>query len=209
MSSLAGLRRSAVVARKEVLHMLRDPATLFFALFIPILELLLLGYAINTNVRRIRTVVLDQSRTQESRTLLESFRNSDDFALIDEVFSDNDLSKAIVAGKARVGIKIPPDYSRRLQAGETASVLVLVDGSESSVASEAVNVGNALLLRESLARVLGERPLPIAARPARPLQPGYPFGELFPAWTAGDFGADHGGADDGLGDRARERIRYA
>jgi ABC-2 type transport system permease protein len=165
MPSLAFLKRSIVVARKEVLHVLRDPATLFFALFIPVVELLLLGYAINTNVRRIRTVVLDQSRTQESRTLLESFRNSDDFAIIAEVFRDDDISRAIVSGEARVGIKIPPDYSRRLQAGETASVLVLVDGSESSVASEAVNVGNALMLRESLTRVLGERPLPVAARP--------------------------------------------
>lgn len=165
MPSLAGLRRIVVVGRKEVLHMLRDPATLFFALFIPILQLLTIGYAIDTNVRRIPTVFLDQARTQESRTLLESFRNSDDFALRAEVFRDEDLNRAIVSGEARIGLKIPADYSRQLQSGETASVLILVDGSESSVASEAVNVGNALLLRESLNRLLGDRPLPVAARP--------------------------------------------
>jgi ABC-2 type transport system permease protein len=165
MLSLAVLRRVLVVARKEVLHMLRDPATLFFALILPIVELFLLGYAINTNVRRIPTVFLDQARTQESRALLESFRSSDDFALHAEVFRDEDLSRTIVSGTARVGIKIPADYSRQLQAGETASVLILVDGSESNVASEAVNVSNALMLRESLTRVLGDRPLPVAARP--------------------------------------------
>ena len=165
MPSRAALRRSAVVARKEVLHILRDPATLLIALIVPIVELFLLGYGINTNVRRIRTVVLDQARTEESQSLLDSFRTSDDFALSAEVFSEEGLNRAIIAGEARVGIKIPADYSRRVQAGETATVLILVDGSESSVASEAVNVSNALLLREALNRVLGERTLPVAARP--------------------------------------------
>jgi drug efflux transport system permease protein len=70
-----------------------------------------------------------------------------------------------VAGKARVGIIIPQDYSRLLEAGRTAQLKVIVDGSESSVAAEALNVGNALALRESLERALGDRPLPIDARP--------------------------------------------
>jgi ABC-2 type transport system permease protein len=67
--------------------------------------------------------------------------------------------------RARVGLKIPEDYSCRLEAGQMAQVLVLVDGSESGVAGEAVNVSNAIALRESLARALGDRPLPIEARP--------------------------------------------
>ena len=159
-------RRMASVARKEVLHVLRDPTALFFALFIPVVELLLLGYAIDTNVRYIRTVVLDAARTQESRALVRGFVNSEDFAVVGEVFSDEALGEAIVAGTARVGIKVPEDYSRRLQAGQTAQVLVLVDGSESSVASTAVNVSNAIALRESLGRVLAERQaLPVEVRP--------------------------------------------
>src|SRR5262245_61566483 len=137
------LQRTVSVARKEILHVLRDPATMFFALFIPIVELFMLGYAIDTNVRHVRTVVLDQARTQESRQLLQSFTNTDDFTIVEEVYSDPALSQAIVAGRARVGIKIPEDYSRRLLAGDSAQLLVLVDGSESSVAAEALNVGNA------------------------------------------------------------------
>jgi ABC-2 type transport system permease protein len=159
------VQRTASVARKEVIHILRDPATLFFALFIPILELFMLGYAINTNVRHIRTVVLDQAQNQDSRALLRRFVNSEDFRIVDYVFTDEALSEAIVAGRARVGIKIPENYSRRLDAGETAQVLVLVDGSESSVAGEAVNVGNAIALSESLERVLGRKPLPVEVRP--------------------------------------------
>lgn len=159
------VQRIASVARKEMLHILRDPATLFFALFIPVLELFMLGYAIDTNVRNIRTVVLDQARTQESRELLRRFVATDDFLIVQEVFREEDLTEAIVAGKAYVGIKIPEDYSRRLQAGDTAQVLILVDGSLSTVAGEAVNVGSAIALRESLERVLGNRPLPVEARP--------------------------------------------
>jgi ABC-2 type transport system permease protein len=153
------------VARKELIHILRDPMTLFFTLLIPILELFMLGYAIDTNVRHVRTVVLDQSGTQESRQLLQRFENSDDFTIVARVYSDEEMNRAIVAGSAHVGIKIPSDYSQRLQAGQTAQVLILVDGSESTVASEAVNVGNAIALRESLERALGDKPLPVDSRP--------------------------------------------
>lgn len=158
-------RRFLAVARKELIHILRDPATLFFTLFIPIMEMFMLGYAIDTNVRRIRTVVLDQCRTQESRRLLEQFKNSDIFLIVGEVFTDAALHRAIVGGQARIGLKIPEDYSRNLLAGDTAQVLVLVDGSESSVASTALNVSNALTLRVSLEQILGSRPLPVESRP--------------------------------------------
>ena len=159
------LQRIFSVGRKEVIHILRDPQTLFFTLFVPIMEMFLLGYAIDTNVRNIRTVVFDAAGNQESRQLLRQFETSQDFRIIKTVYSDEEMTRAIVAGTARVGIKIPSDYSRHLEAGETAQVLILVDGTESAVAAEAVNVGNALALRESLFRVLGQRALPVEARP--------------------------------------------
>src|ERR1700682_3591348 len=120
------LQRTLSIARKEVFHILRDPQALFFTLFVPVVELFLLGYAIETNVRHVRTVVLDQANTQESRALLRSFENSEDFSVVARVFTDAEMNRAIVAGKARVGIKIPQDYSQKLQAGQTAQLLVLV-----------------------------------------------------------------------------------
>src|SRR5438105_1365472 len=159
------MQRLTSVARKEFLHIIRDPMTLFFTLFIPIIELFMLGYAIDTNVRHVRTVVFDQANTQESRALLRQFENSEDFTITQHVFTDQALRSAIVGGQARVGVKIPEDYSRRIQAGMTGQVLILVDGSESSVAAEAVNVGNAIALKESLALILGEKPLPVEPRP--------------------------------------------
>src|SRR4051812_17646968 len=159
------LRRMASVARKEMIHVSRDPMALLSALLIPIFKLLMLGYAIDTSVRHIRTVVLDQAKTQESRSLLRRFSNTEDFDIIGEVSSDDELHRALVADVARVGIKIPEDYSRRIQARETSQVLVLVDGSEWSVAAEALNVSNAITQGESLARSLGGHPPPIESRP--------------------------------------------
>jgi ABC-2 type transport system permease protein len=157
-------RRTVSVARKEFLHMLRDPGTLFFALAIPVMELFMLGYAIDTNVRHVRTVVYDACQTQESRALVRVFETSDHFDVAEMVYHDDALSQRIVAGKAHVGIKIPEDFSRRLAAGQTAQVLVLVDGSDSSVASTALNVSSSIALQESLKHVLADRPMPIDAR---------------------------------------------
>jgi ABC-2 type transport system permease protein len=159
------LQRTVSVGRKELLHILRDPQTLFFTLFVPILQLCLLGFAIETNVRHLRTVVLDQAGTQESRALVRRFESSQDFDVVARVFTEAELSRALVTGRARVGIQVPEDYSRRLEAGQTTEVLVLVDGTVSAVAGEAVNVGNAVALRESLERALGDRPLPVESRP--------------------------------------------
>lgn len=154
------------VCRKEFLHIVRDPGTLFFALLIPILQLFLFGFAVDTNVRQIPTVVLDESQTQESRRLLESFAASDVFALRSYATSPDGMYKAIQSGKARAGIRIPFDYARRLQDGSGATVLVLVDGSDSSVAGQAMSTATGVALQSSLVRVLPDGTMPIAVRPS-------------------------------------------
>lgn len=157
------------VLRKEAIHIRRDPMALFFTVIIPVIQLLMIGKAINTNVRDIKTVIYDAARTQESRRLIDRFVNSDDFLIVRSADSDAEMNREIVSGRARVAIKIPPDYSRKLLAGQTASVLILVDGSDSSVAGEAMNVSNAIALRESLERSLSlsavRQELPVEARP--------------------------------------------
>jgi len=157
------------VLRKEAIHIRRDPMALFFTVLIPVLQMFMIGFAINTNVRNIPTAVYDGARTQESRRLLDRFINTDDFEIRSYVDSESKLNDEIVSGRAKVGIRIPPDYSRRMLAGDTASILVLVDGSESSVAGEALNVANAIALRESLERSLSvtavRQQLPVEARP--------------------------------------------
>jgi ABC-2 type transport system permease protein len=132
--------------------MVRDPGTLFFALLIPLIQLFLFGYAVDTNVRQISTAVLDESQTQESR---RSGGRAGGVGCLSHgsyatVQSDDAMYEAIRSGKARVGVKIPYDYARRLQDGTTATVLVLVDGSDSNVAGQAVNAATGVALEESL-----------------------------------------------------------
>lgn len=154
------------VCRKEFLHIIRDPGTLFFALLIPMLQLFLFGFAVDTNIRQIPTVILDQSNTQESRRLLQAFAGSDVFNLKLYVQSQDALYDAIRGGRARVGIRIPYDYARRLQDETTATVLVLVDGSDSSVAGQAMSTATGVALKESLGRALPGGAMPIEVRPS-------------------------------------------
>ena len=150
-------RGFGAVFYKEALHVRRDAGTLFFSLTMPLLQMFLLGYAIDTNIRQINTVVYNADGHRESRELLDRLTNSDTFHIIRYVQNDHDLNDMIVAGKARVGVKIPVDYSDRLLHNMSAQVLVLIDGSDSSVAGQAVNVTNAIGLDESLRRVLKDR----------------------------------------------------
>lgn len=147
---------------KEVLHVRRDPGTLFFSLVIPLLQMFVLGFGIDTNVRQVHTVVYNADGRRESRELIDRMKNSDTFHVIRYVDNDKDLNDTIISGKARVGIKIPVDYSDRLIHQMSAQVLVLIDGSDSSVAGQAINVTTAIGLDESLRRVVTDRNTPFA-----------------------------------------------
>jgi ABC-2 type transport system permease protein len=147
-------RGFGAVFYKETLHVRRDFGTLFFSLIIPLLQMLLLGYGIDTNIRQINTVVFNADGRRESRELLDRLKNSDTFHVVRYIDSDAAMNNMIIGGKARVGIKIPVDYSDRLLHGMSAQVLVLIDGSDSSVAGQAINVTTSIGLDESLRRVL-------------------------------------------------------
>jgi drug efflux transport system permease protein len=155
-------RGFSAVLYKETLHVRRDFATLFFSLIIPLLQMFLLGFGIDTNVRQINTVVYNADGRRESRELLDRLKNSDTFHLVRFVNNDHDLNDAIIAGQCRVGIKIPVDYSDHLIHQTAAQVLVLIDGSDSSVAGQAINVTTAIGLDESLRRVLANSNSPFA-----------------------------------------------
>jgi ABC-2 type transport system permease protein len=150
-------RGFGAVFYKEALHVRRDAGTLFFSLTMPLLQMFLLGFGIDTNIRQINTVVYNADGRRESRELLDRLKNSDTFHIYRYVQSDRDLNDLIISGKTRVGIKIPVDYSDRLLHNMSAEVMVLIDGSDSTVAGQAINVTNAIGLDESLRRVLKDR----------------------------------------------------
>ncbi|MBI4559953.1 MAG: ABC transporter permease [Candidatus Hydrogenedentes bacterium] len=163
------IRGFTSIVYKESIHVTRDPRSLFFMVIIPALQLTIFGYAIDLDVRNIPTVVYNLDGRAESRDLIDIFRNSDYFHIIDYVNSDEELQTAIVRGDAKVAVKIPPDYTDQLVRGGNTSIQVLIDGSDSTVAMQALNVANAIALRKSLAIVSNQlgnpaRP-PIEARP--------------------------------------------
>src|SRR6185436_11466604 len=158
---------------KEVIQISRDPLTLLLMLLVPMIQLLVFGYAINTDVRNIKTAVYNLDPGPQSRDLLNAFENTDYFHIVRYVGSDEELNNDIVAGHVKIGIKIPPDYSDRLLANRQATVLVLIDGSDSSIATQSLQVALQVGLTQSLARLgkelrrgPGQSPqLPIEIRP--------------------------------------------
>jgi ABC-2 type transport system permease protein len=158
--------------RKEVTQMLRDRGTLIFAIAVPISELILFG-VIDMNAKNIPTAVFDQSRTQESRRLIEQFGNTSYLRVTTMVDSRAALQHEIVAGHSQVAIEIPPDYARNLAAKRQADVLIMIDGSDSSVASQALAAANGVVLSDAINKLLdttAARP-PIEAHPVMMFNP--------------------------------------
>ncbi|MBI3650164.1 MAG: ABC transporter permease [Acidobacteria bacterium] len=138
---------------KEIIQISRDPLTLVLMLVIPMIQLTVFGYAINTDVRNIKTAVYDLDQRREARELLAAFQNTDYFNITEYVGSDDELNHAIIAGRVKVGIKIPPDYSDRLAQNRQATVLVLIDGSDSSIATQSLTVSTSVGMQLSLTRL--------------------------------------------------------
>lgn len=167
------MRRLRALMRKELTHMRHDPRTVMMILIMPILQLVLLGYAANTDVRNVAAAVYDQDNTRASRELLDAFRSTGFFSIDYVAYSDTDVNRLIQGGKASVGIIIPPNYSRDLAGGRTGEVGVLVDGSDPTVAAAALSAatlagqahGTSLRLEQlaSVGRVSGA-PLPVEVR---------------------------------------------
>ncbi len=161
-----GRRLSAIIV-KEFIQLVRDRRTLALALLMPVIQLFLFGYAISTDVEHLPTVVVDHSRTQESRALVERFEASRYYAVSRRTDSLRAAEEMVQEGRARVIVFIPPDYADRLLRGVTASVLVIVDASDPLVARSALLTAEAIGQRTSLemvARHLG------AAAPRLPLR---------------------------------------
>lgn len=162
----------AAVFRKELTQMLRDRMTLIFTVAVPVFELILFG-VIDMNAKNIPTVVLDRSRTQESRRLIDQFENTSYLRVVGEVSSRRELQSAIVAARAQVAIEIPPDYARNLAAGRQADFLVLIDGSDSTVANQALASTNGVVLQNNLDALIARGALkpPVEAHPLMMFNP--------------------------------------
>jgi len=153
---------------KEFIVVWRDPMTLFFMFFPPLIEMIAFGYALDNDVKHMATIILNEDRTVESRQLIDRFVNTQTFRVVGEVQSLEEMKSEMRKGRAYVGIQIPPTFTRDVRAGRSAQVQLLVDGSNSTTALQALNTGLGVALTqsvESLLRETGRRDVPIDIRP--------------------------------------------
>jgi len=129
------MRRFRALIKKELTHMRRDPRTLIFVFMMPILQLVLLGFVNNTDIRDVPTVIFDQDNSPASRQLLDAFQGTGYFLFNHAAYSQSDVDTLIGSGEDKVGIVIAPGYGTNLAAGRSGSVLVLIDGSDPTVGS--------------------------------------------------------------------------
>jgi ABC-2 type transport system permease protein len=165
--------RMLVVAWKELLQLRRDRMTLAMMAVLPVMQLLLFGYAINTDVRHIPTLVDDHDRSAESRDLARRMEATGFYDVVGEVHGYDDIEHALRSGEARAALVVPARFGADVQAGRTAQVQLVVDGSDPQIVGSAENTAASLVgvraeqIRvEELSRV-GERlaPVPIELEP--------------------------------------------
>jgi ABC-2 type transport system permease protein len=151
-----GQLRLISIIRKEFTQIWRDPRTLALIVVMPIMQLLLMGYAATTNVRNVPMAVFDQDRSRESRELLEAFMAADYFVIADYTTGLEQLLEQIHDGSARVGLIIPPDYGATLSGKETAEIALVLDGSDPTSASSSLSAAQ-LISQEHATQILVER----------------------------------------------------
>jgi ribosome-dependent ATPase len=152
-STLGSARRTRVggalgglfaILVKEFLHIRRQPSTVFFMLVVPVMQTIIFGYAIETQIEHIPLVVYDLDGRRYARELVEAFVNTERFDVVERVNDEDSFTSAIISGNAKAGLTIPANYSDRIISGEQAQVQVLIDGSDSQVATTALNTAQLL-----------------------------------------------------------------
>jgi ABC-2 type transport system permease protein len=128
-------RRTRAIARKEMLHILRDSRSLFAALLQPLVMLLLFGWALSLDVDKIPTFIYDQDQTPQSRDLVRDFQGSRYFHVVEEVHGYRPIDQAINRRACLIGVVIPDTFGKNIGLKQPAQVQLLIDGSDSNTAA--------------------------------------------------------------------------
>jgi len=154
------------VFRKEILHIRRNRAVLFLAVMMPLMQMTMYGF-IDQTVHDVPTVVVDQDRSVQSRELMDQLRATKTFAIREVTESTHVARTAIIAGRAGVGVVIPPDFHNRRARGTPAKILVLIDGSDSIVSSGALAAINGVVANHNLEMISRDArgSMPLSAQP--------------------------------------------
>jgi ABC-2 type transport system permease protein len=168
------IARALVIAGKELVQLRRDRLTLGMVAALPIMQLLLFGYAINTDVRHIPTVVFDADASSESRDLVRSLEATRFFDIVGHVRDYADIEHALRAGRARAALAIPARFASDLRRGRTTRLQLIVDGSDPQTVASATNTATGLVAARSAE-------LSVSRMAARGVAPAPPAMSLEPA----------------------------
>jgi ABC-2 type transport system permease protein len=146
--------RYGVIAWKELRQLRRDRMTIAMMVVVPLMQLMLFGYAINTDVRHMPTIVYDQDRSAESRDLARSLVATGFYDIIGEVRDYDEIARAMKSGQAKVGLVIPARYASNVRRGKGATVQLIVDGSDPQTVASATNTAASLVAARSSELVL-------------------------------------------------------
>ena len=154
---------------KEFISLRRDRLTFAMMTGLPAIQLLLFGYAIQTDVRKLPTVVLDESRSSESRALIQVLQNTDNFRVVASVHSRDEARRWIERGAARVALVVPPEYQHNIKRGTTGRAQLLIDAADPQSSGAAI-AGAQLAAQARGAQLLASRialvpPVEIRVRP--------------------------------------------
>jgi ABC-2 type transport system permease protein len=138
-------RRITAMMRKEIIQILRDPRSLLIVILMPVMQLVIYGYAVNLDVRNIPLCVYDRDGTQTSQDLLKRFQATDYFKIVHVADNYPDVLRQIDSGKATAAIVIPPQFDETLHSGGTVSVQLLIDASDSNSANVAMGYAQAIV----------------------------------------------------------------
>jgi ABC-2 type transport system permease protein len=155
------------IFRKEFLELRQNPRIFGIVIIAPILQLTVLGYAANLDVKNVPVVFADGSRSAMSRTLIARFEGSPYFKVLDTVTTVSEIDPYIEGGQAWLAIAIPPDYERRIAEGGTARVQLVADGSDANSTTLALGYASNLLAAHSEELVAERAPGAIGGVDAR------------------------------------------
>lgn len=143
-------RRLRAVATKEILQLKRDSKSLLMAFLLPVVLLLLLGYAITWDVEDIRMAVLDEDNSYRSREVVEAFRSTGYFYITRRITSPSAIESMLERGDVEIVVVIPSDFSADLDTGRSAGLQVILDGSDANTASIILGYARAIITSYAL-----------------------------------------------------------
>lgn len=136
--------------KKEFIQVLRNPKMRAIVLVMPLVQSMIFGYAVTTDVKQINTAIFDQSGTPESRELIDRFTHSGYFVVNAVIHSEREIDELLNQGKSAAIIRVPTDFNSMLANGKTATVQIIVDGTDSNTAGVVLNYAGSIIQNDAV-----------------------------------------------------------